>query len=348
MKKKVATKTCNILLNKTMAGHSGDPYDFSLSMRDLHIRGRFTEVSHKHPRLRRTTESVTIKIGGRTTCNKGHGEIMYLDENLSDNSITTSETCHKSSFYSICVNEDKLIISGGYSKKLKKSVSDIHQFCVTSKKWDVLHAMPKPRERHNSTCINHILVIVAGCYQETAETIKGYCQEVYSLNLHTGVWTAKKQLPIAVRHACIATVNGDLFLAGGKTKDSKSKKTYRFSLQNNEWILCADIPTSGLTGMNSTVTVEQKIYVLSFQLFMCFDVQLNQWSKLSAPLIPSHWCSLIHRQNSLIAMGGFEDTKENPHKRIQCYDLRKKEWCVIPDTLPLPLSHHTVVVMELP
>ena len=332
-----------------MAGSSGGPYDFSLSMRDLHIRGKFTEVSRKHPRLRSNTESVTIKVGGRTTDNKRHVEIMYLDQNLSDKSITTSETCRKSSFYSVCVNENKLIISGGYNSELKKSVSDIHQFCVTSKKWEVLHAMPKPREKHNSTCINHFLVIVAGCYREPYETIKGYRQDVYILNLHTGVWTAKKQLPIAVMNASIAVVNGDMFLIGGGTEDSWSEKTYKFSLQNNEWTSCANLPVSGKAyAANSTVAVEEKIYVLSFQLFLYYDVQLNQWSRLSAPLVPSHGNSLIHRQDSLIAMGGYEDNSKNPHKRIQCYDLHTKEWCIIPDTLPLPLSYHTVVVMELP
>ena len=319
-----------------MAGYSGDPYDFSLSTRDLHIRGKFTEVSRKHPRLRSNTESVTIKVGGRTTDNYGHDEIMYLDENLSDKSITTSETLIILDHYSVCVNEDKLIISGGYNSKLKKSVSDIHQFCVTSKKWEVLHAMPKPREKHNSTCINHCLVIVAGCYRETAETIKG-CQEVYILNLRTGTWTAKKQLPIAVWNACIAIVNGDVFLIGGGQYELL-KKTYKFSLENNEWTLCADLPVSRSQAVNSTVAIEQKIFVLAFHDFLCFDVQLNQWSTLSSPLIPSCWRSLIHRQNSLIAMGGFEDTDENPHNRIQCYDLHKKEWCIIPDTLPLPSS----------
>ena len=273
---------------------------------------------------------------------------MYLDENISDKSIITSETCRISDFYSVCMNEDKLIISGGYNNELKKSVSDIHQFCVTSKKWEVIHAMPKPRDSHNSTCINHFLVIVAGCYREPYDTIKGYCQDVYTLNLHTGIWTAKKQLPIAVIWASIAVVNGDVFLIGGYTRDACSQKTYKFSLQNNEWTLCANIPVTGDHAFNSTVAIEQKIYVLSFHDFLCYDVQLNQWSKLSAPLIPSKCCSLIHRQNSLIAMGGFEDTVKNPHNRIQCYDLRKKEWCIIPDTLPLSLSYHTVVVTELP
>ena len=335
-----------------MAGSSDDPYDFSLSMRDFHIRGKFTEVTPKHNRARLCSnkESVTIKVGGRTTDNQIHGEIMYLDQNLSNKSITTSEICSNSDQYSVCVNEDKLIISGGYNSELKKSVSDIHQFCVTSKKWEVLHAMPKPRDSHSSTCINHLLVIVAGCYREHYETIKAHCQEVYTLNLHSGIWTAKKQLPIVVIWASIAVVNGDLFLLGGAIGDETSKKMYKFSLENYEWTRCADFiaAVSGLIAVDSTVAVEQKIYVLSFQGFLCFDVQLNQWSTLSAPLIPSHWCSLIYRQNSLIAMGGFEDDYKDSHNRIQCYDLSKKEWCVIPDTLPLPLSHHTVFVMELP
>ena len=86
-----------------MARYSGDPGNFVLSMENMRIRGRFTEVTAKTPRLKSNTQSVTVKVGGRTTDNTGHGEIMYLDENLSNKSITTFELAKKTSVYSVCV-----------------------------------------------------------------------------------------------------------------------------------------------------------------------------------------------------------------------------------------------------
>ena len=330
-----------------MAGHSGDPGDFVLSMENMRVRGKFTEVTVKTPRLKNNTQSVTVKVGGRTTDNIRHDEIIYLDTNLSEEFITTSEKCSKSDFYSVCAREDKLIISGGYHEELKKSVADVHQFCFTSKKWQELNAMPRPRNKHNSACINDSLIIFAGIYEEN-DTIKCFYKEVHTLDLRTGAWTAKKECPIGVRLASIAVVADILFLIGGSNEDSTfSRKTHKLSLQDNKWTECADIPASKEYAVNSTVATQQNIYVLTFKDFCVYDVNRNQWSTLSSPLVPSVQCSLVHKDNTLVMMGGYEDTSKNPHKRIQCYDLRTKEWSVISDTLPLPLAYHTVVIMEL-
>ena len=339
-----------------MAGYSGDPGDFTLSMANLHLHGRFTRasVNHPHPvnrphRLPSSTETVTIKVGGRTTGNKGHNKIMYLNHNLSDRSITTSGLFTNLDFYSVGVSGDKLIISGGYDNNQTKSTAEVHQFCFASKKWQQLNPMPRPRDRHNSAVLNHLMIILAGWYEESGKSNK-YYKEVYALNLRTGAWTVKKECPIAVWCASIATVNGDVYLIGGITENLMSKRTYKFSLQNNEWTECGDIPASkaGAVNCNSTVALGYNIYVLAFDDFFVYNIQRNQWSVLSVPILPSYCCSLVHKDNTLVMMGGFEDTHENPHNRIQCYDLQTKEWSLISDTLPLPLAFHTVVVMELP
>ena len=206
--------------------------------------------------------------------------------------------------------------------------------------------MPRPRDRHNSTCINDSLIILAGIYREDG-SIKHHYRDVHTLDLCTGAWTAKKECPIGVQQASIAVVDGILFLIGGCTLDHMSRKTCKFSLQDNEWTECSDIPASKGYADNSTVATQQNIYVLAFKDFCVYDIPRNQWSTLSAPLVPSKWCSLVHKGNTLVMMGGYEDEPENPHKRIQCYDLRTKEWSLISATLPLPLAYHTVVIMEL-
>ena len=336
-----------------MAGYSGDPGDFALSMQNMRVRGKFTEVTLKAPRLRSNTQPVTVKVGGITTGNRGHDAIMYLDENLSNKSITTSKLTKKTFFYSVCVREDKLIISGGLHDELKKSVADVHQFCFTSKKWEELNAMLRPRDRHNSACINDSLIILAGVYTEDG-TIKRFYQDVHTLDLRTGAWTAQKECPIGVELASIAVVDDTLFLIGGRKESywyhlfgNESYKTYKFSLHDNKWTMCSDIPAFRQFAVNSTVATQQSIYVLAFKDFYVYDVPRNQWSTLSAPLVPSYWCSLVPKDNTLVMMGGTEGNLKNPHKRIQCYDLRTKEWSLISDTLPLPLAFHTVVIMEL-
>ena len=98
-----------------MARHSSDPGDFKLSMENLRLHGRFTRLSLNHPpHLPSGTETVTVKVGRRTTGNIGHNEIMCLDHNLSEESIPTSGLLNNLTNYSVGVSGDKLIISGGY------------------------------------------------------------------------------------------------------------------------------------------------------------------------------------------------------------------------------------------
>ena len=352
-----------------MAGYwaHDDPGDLALSMENLHLQRRLKRTSVKKPPcLSENTETVTVKVGGNTTGNVLRMVKLYIwTKKMQYKSITASDICSKSDTYSVCVNEDKLIISGGWDDRYnvdypvlldwRESIADVHQFCFTSMKWQELNPMPRPRESHNSACINQLMIIFAGCLQDSWGSTKlkeEYYKEVYALNLRTGAWTAKKECPIRVELASIAVVNGDLYLiGGGYTVDlfmMMSKKTCKFSLPNNEWTACADIPASKEYAVNSTVALGHNIYVLVFKDFFVYNTQRNQWSALSAPILPSKWCSLVHKDNTLVMMGGYEDTKENPHKRIQCYNLRTKEWSLISDTLPLPLAYHTVVVMELP
>ena len=328
-----------------MARFSGDPGAFVLSMENIRLRGRFTGVDVKTPRLASNTQSVPVKVGGRTTDNTFHGHILFLDGNSADTPIT-SKTCSGSSFYSVCARKDKLIISGGYQDELNKLVADVHQFCFTSKKWQMLNAMPKPRNSHCSACVNDTLIILAGIYEES-DSIKRYYKEVHILDLHTGVWTAMKECPIGVRQASITLINGVLFLIGGASAGLMSRKTYKLSLHDNKWTECSDIPASNQYAANSTVATQQYIYVLAYKDFCVYDVPPNQWCTLSSPLVPSIQCSLVLKNNTLVVMGGFEDTDEKPHKRVQCYDLRTKRWSLISDTLPLPLAYHTVITMEL-
>ena len=310
-----------------MAACSDDSVDFTLSTKFSRFCGRFKS---------------RIIVGGRGERQNRHGEIRYLDRKESEKTITTSAVCSNSDFYSVCLSDKKLIISGGYHCGKGKSMADIHQFNFESKKWKELNPMPRPRDSHNSVSIRQTLLILGGCYREPFKTVKHYCEEVYALDLRKHTWTTKRDLPIKVMHASAAVVESDIFLFGGSA-GRMSVRTYRFSLQTNEWSQCSDMPPTREYG-TSTV-VGRKILYLVFTDFLVYDVHVDQWSTLAKPIVPSRWSTLLHENDSVLVMGGLEKDGDKVHKRIQCYDLREKEWSVLSDTLPIPLSHLTAIAL---
>jgi hypothetical protein len=134
---------------------------------------------------------------------------------------------------------------------------------------------------------------------------------------------------------------------GGETDSGLTAQTSRFNTKNNRITRCQPMPKPD-NPYYSTVSVEECIYVLSDEQFLCYDVPKDQWSSLAMPMKPSYAPAMVLKQHRLIAMGGHDVAGDwkNPNDRVQVYDLKTRKW-EVQKNMPLKLTRHWAVVMKL-
>ena len=75
-------------------------------------------------------------------------------------------------------------------------------------------------------------------------------------------------MPLEVKDPGIAVVDGQIIVTGGWSSEGKySRHTLKYDPRTDKWISCEDIPASRQRLVNSTVAVNQKVYVLAHQDF---------------------------------------------------------------------------------
>ena len=322
------------------------------------------------------TESQIVIVGGRLKQNKTTDSVIFLDQQktwaitqawfgagskkdkamkietkIKYKELAKAKLCENSCFYSVCVHKERIITSGGYVKqttKTGKSVSSVRQYSMKTQQWHELPDLLNPRCKHASTCVDEHLYILAGCYRENCED-KQYYTEVNILDLKTLHWTKVQGIPLIVDSPGIAVVNRQIIVTGGwSPEQGYSKQTLKYNINIDQWIRCKDIPENNAYPLTSMVSISQKIYVLAHQDLHVYDVLKDKWCKLCSPPIPSFWNAMILWNDSLLAIGGFENNNKDPHDRLQRYDLHTQKWSLLEETLPFPMSYLFAFVMQPP
>ena len=305
--------------------------------------GQTARASYSGSLADRGAENIFL-LGGRTSGLKYHKDIRYLDEELQASVITQAPFC----LFSVCtpVESNSLIVSGGQDYSTGISVAHVKKFCLITKIWTDLPNMKHPVNSHGSTVINNKLFTLCGLDMEK-DVVKHRYAAVNSLNLHTLIWSTCPPIHHAVSQPGIASIDADIYVFGGNTGNEWSSEVCKFSTQTGKWSKCQNLPKTGNI-YRSTVVVHRKVFILNYDVFLQYDVDMDQWHKLPKPLKPSYVPAMVQKQGRLVTLGGYKKNSNEPHDLIQTYDLSSKKWSLEKKKLPLPLCFPRAVVGRIP
>ena len=75
--------------------------------------------------------------------------------------------------------------------------------------------------------------------------IGGFSTKVEAYNTSTNSWTTKAGLPEALEPSGASSINGKIYVAGGRSISGISKRLYVYNPATNYWTRKADMPYKG-------------------------------------------------------------------------------------------------------
>ena len=128
-----------------------------------------------------------------------------------------------------------------------------------------------------------------------------------------------------------------VIVCGGIRDFNQLTSTSKYDTHNDTWTSCQAMPQE-LAPYNSTVAVNDSVFVLLTDIFLSYDVTRNQWSKLNAPKVPAS--ALVMKSGDLFALGGGSEKKA-----VQKYDITAGKWSVGDTQLPVEMWYDFAVIL---
>ena len=143
-------------------------------------------------------------------------------------------------------------------------------------------------------------------------------------------WRAGPRLPVAVDHPSAASLNGQVYLAGGHTFGRDSARLFR--LDGDHWTELAAMHFA--RGGHALVAVQGKLYAIGGNSYRgnvaaaeAFDPAANAWTVLSSlPAPRNHVSGFVLATKACVAGGRSPNTG-----RIDCIDAVDGSWSRLPD-----------------
>ena len=131
-----------------------------------------------------------------------------------------------------------------------------------------------------------------------------------------------------------------MLVIGGSDKDgSWLIKTYKYNGRTGKRTRCQDLPKPNRI-FRSTVAVDSLVYALAHDIFLQYNAQADQWTKL--PLLPpmecTHRCALVYTHGCLVALGGSSSDKYHPVDSVRSYNLFSRKWTLRRKKMPIAVS----------
>ena len=240
---------------------------------------------------------------------------------------------------SVCATGDGLIVSGGYNRATKLSMSKVQIFSLTNRAWSDLPDMLNVVMHHGVAFLDNHFYTFGGCCWKDGKN-KHLYSDVNVLDLQSCSWSHCKPLSYAAKDLGVAVVDQDMLVIGKKGKDgSWLTKTYKYNGRTGKRTRCQDMPERNGV-LHSTVAVDSLVYALAPTMFLLYDVHNDQWSKLPLPppMERRHLCALVHAQGCLLALGGYAEDKYHPDDRVLSYNISSKKWTLRRKKMPLAVS----------
>ena len=239
--------------------------------------------------------------------------------------------------HSICRTPGGFIVTGG-------EVSDeCIMYTVASNSWLKLPRMLSPRWGHASIFIKGFLFICGG----TSIIGEEMSPRVEYMNTEDGKWECAPNLPIAVKFAKTADIDGSIYLMG----DSIDSPLLQLQLNDpdKDWHRRPVIPGNycGLHPLGfSMTTVRNELFVAGGGGKICasYSPITESWCLRRSPDHLHLYGALVPHNNKLLLLSGSFCCGTS---KVEEYDIDKNEWSTCNYRLPAELYNHCAMVLDL-
>jgi hypothetical protein len=184
-------------------------------------------------------------------------------------------------------------------------------------------ALPVPVEETGAATTADALYVIGGFNAAGASL-----DTVYVFD--GSAWRAGPRLPVAVDHPSAASLNGQVYLAGGHTFGRDSARLFR--LDGDHWTELAAMHYA--RGGHALVPVQGKLFAIGGNSLRgnvgpveAFDPGANTWTVLSPLPAPRNHVSGFVLGNRACVAGGRSPTTA----RVDCIDAGDGSWSPLPD-----------------
>ena len=309
----------------------------SASAPAIGARSKVPKPAHQRPKP--DTQEHVLIVGGKKANNELHKNIVFLDKEGEDSILTEAPLCVHSGCCSVCTTGDGLIVSGGYNRVTKLSMSKVQIFSLADRAWSDLPDMLHPSMAHGVAFLDNHFYAFGGCHWKDGKT-KHLYSDVNVLDLQSLSWSHCKPLPYAVKEPGVAVVGQDILVIGGFGKDgSMLTKTYMYNGRTRKRTRCQDMPEPNVV-FRCTVVIGSLVYAFSPKAFLLYDVHNDQWSKLPLPppMELRQSSAMVHTQGCLLAQGGCVEDQYHPDDTVLSYNLASKKWTHRTEKMPLAVG----------
>ena len=278
-------------------------------------------------------------MGGFKANEEPHKNIVFVDKKGDDSILAEAPMCVHSGNCSVCTTGNGLIFSGGYDKAIKRSVSKVQIFSLSNRSWRHLPDMLRPVQFHGVAYLDEHFYTFGGCYKEDAQAKNAY-SDVNVLDLQSQSWSHCQPLPCTTLEPGVAVVGNDILVIGGYSADDvDSVQTNKYNIKTQKRTRCRNMPKYGHVHQ-STVAVDNLIYVLCHDMFLQYNVRADQWSELPLPLPKERrWLrAMVHTQGCLRGLGGYTEDNNHPTDSVLSYNISSKKWTLEKKRMPIAVA----------
>lgn len=143
---------------------------------------------------------------------------------------------------------------------------------------------------------------------------------------------------------CAVVLEELIYVVAGSDDNACLKSVECYTPSNDEWSQIADMNNARKFAAAAAATTGKKIIVVGGYCDMdcanivasceIFDKSLNQWSLVSAPIVPRAACGIVSVDNYVYVFGG--ENVYDDIDSVECYAIQEDAWSTV-DTMPRKL-----------
>ena len=225
--------------------------------------------------------------------------------------------------FGVCKIPDGFVLTGG-----QEGCTLCSMFVLSTHSWKQLQALKVKRHAHGSIFMTGKIFVFGGYTSNECS--------VHSLALDGNKWTEEAELPNAVAHPEVVSVENSIFLL-----DVYSNKLLHMDTETKTWYFRKRAPGSVSAGARMVVVQGQILVAGGNKTTAQYDPKTDTWCTLNSPTLKHEFGALVGLDKKLYLIGGLNED------RIEEYNLVTGTWSVCDMRFPKELYHLHALALDI-
>ena len=305
------------------------------------LSGRRHEISSQRTVARNSfsTNRCLVLVGGLIKDDKENRYCWYFNSTSHSWDLLAQLPRPNWKFYSACVVQGGILLSGGYHGNVKK---ECWLFDTMEKKWKSVPSMKGGRCKHRAVVHCDEVYVVGGedDLDRPLDSVERMCNS-------TRLWSEVPPMKKALSDPLAASFAHSIYVFGGIAgEDTTCTCTQKYDTVWGEWSFKAEMPEPCRLG--AVATVNDRVFIVGGYTRTCmsYDPAVDTWTILTPPREKHGNAPVVVWEGKLL-VGGGDVTINQTTSAVEEYDLEADKWSFWSQTLKTELSCHYLLNVDL-